>query len=112
VEGCVQRGGLDYEVDWPNVPPSGPWDGDDDTCFEFLYADVLNANADPNSAQIGEAWAYHICPESFYFANRHGRRAIEQGFTPPQTGSQNRNTYWYAIDSQITTETWPDGSGR
>ncbi|HUT59172.1 MAG TPA: ADP-ribosylglycohydrolase family protein [Phycisphaerae bacterium] len=105
-EGYVERGGLDYEVDWPNVPPTtGFWDGDDDTCFEFLYADVLNVNADPNRAQIGEAWSYHIYPEAFYFANRHGRRAIEQGFTPPQTGSQNRNTFWYAIDSQITTET-------
>jgi hypothetical protein len=117
-EGSIQRGGLVYQVNWtdPNHidPVTGKndyvfrdaiWDGDDDTCFEYLYTDVLKNNSDPSHADIGQAWADHIAHPSFYIANRQARWRIAKGDLPPVTGSINRNAHWYAIDSQITTET-------
>ena len=103
-EGYVQRGGLNYDVDWDSAVAIDTWDGDDDTCFELLYADVLAANADPTPAQIGQEWRDHILPNTFYIANRQARYLMERSFIPPQTGSINNNMHWYAIDSQITTE--------
>jgi len=103
-EGWIQRGGLDYTVDWLSATGGTLWDGDDDTCFELLYSDVLNASADPNSAQVGLEWVDHISPNSFYIANLQARWLMDQGVTPPETGGQGRNMHWYAIDSQITTE--------
>jgi hypothetical protein len=103
-EGYIQRGGLNYTVDWNAATGGQTWDGDDDTCFELLYADVLNSSSDPNPAQIGQEWLDHLYPNSFYIANRQARQLMNQGFTPPQTGSSQYNMHWYAIDSQITTE--------
>ena len=104
-EGSIARGGLTYTVNWSAATGGSAWDGDDDTCFELLYADALNANADPNSAQIGQVWTDHIEADSFYIANRQARWLMTQGCSPPDTGAQRRNMHWYAIDSQITTET-------
>jgi hypothetical protein len=103
-EGHMQRGGLTYTVDWLAATGGTLWDGDDDTCFELLYADVLGGNSDPNSAQIGQAWVDHIVENSFYVANRQARWLMTQGVVPPETSSQRRNMHWYSIDSQITTE--------
>ena len=104
VEGDMQRGGLDYTVDWATVISTHPWYGDDDTCFEFLYSDVLNDSADPTPVQIGAEWIDHIKPDTFYIANKQARWLMTQGATPPATGSQRLNRHWYAIDSQIGTE--------
>ena len=104
VEGDMLRGGLFYTVDWDTVTSTPVWNGDDDTCFEFLYADVLNDNPDPTPAQIGAEWVDHIKHNKFYIANRQARWLMTQGYQPPQTGSQRRNYHWAAIDSQITTE--------
>ncbi len=103
-EGRVLRGGLNYTVDWSSATGGQTWNGDDDTCFELLYSDVLNSISDPTRAQIGQEWMDHIAPVSFYVANRQARWLMDQGFTPPQTGSSQHNMHWYAIDSQITTE--------
>ncbi len=104
VEGDVLRGGLSYTVDWDAVTGTSLWYGDDDTCFEFLYADVLNGTPDPTPAQIGAEWVDHIKPDTFYIANKQARWLMTQGQTPPATGSQTYNRHWYAIDSQIATE--------
>lgn len=116
-EGSIARGGLNYVVNWTDANHIDPnsnskdyvfrdatWDGDDDTCFEYVYMNVLQSDADPTSAQIGQVWATHLPDPSFYIANRQGRHLISTGLVPPATGSINRNVHWYAIDSQITTE--------
>jgi hypothetical protein len=107
VEGDVARGGLTYTVDWDTVTSTTTWNGDDDTCFELLYTDVLNENADPTAGQIGSEWVDHVKPNTFYIANRQARWQMSQGVpppAPPATGSQQFNRHWYAIDSQIATE--------
>ncbi|MFA6135045.1 MAG: ADP-ribosylglycohydrolase family protein [Phycisphaerae bacterium] len=104
VEGYTARGGLGYAVNWSGATTTATWDGDDDTCFELLNSDILNANPDPNSAQIGQEWGTHIAADSFYIANRQARGLMTRGVTPPQTGSITSNIHWSAIDSQITTE--------
>lgn len=112
VEGQIARGGLMYTVDWPGArPPAGePWDGDDDTCFEFLYARMLDpgnpdfVSTDPTPADVGQFWADHMPPSAWYIANRQGRYLIEDGIAPPASGTMGRNMHWYAIDAQITTE--------
>ena len=104
VEGSVARGGLSYTIDWPAIVQTDPWDGDDDTCLEYLYMHVLSGSADPTAAEIGQAWRDHVKVPAFYVANKQARWLIDDGLNPPQTGSVQKNACWYAIDSQITTE--------
>ena len=104
VEGDVVRGGLTYTVDWATVTATPYWYGDDDTCFEFLYADVLNETPDPTPAQISAEWVDHIKPDTFYIANKQARWLMTQGYQPPATGNHSYNYHWYAIDAQIATE--------
>jgi len=116
-EGVSGNGGIDYTVNWTDpahIDPTtqandyvfrySPWDGDDDTCFEYLYMNMLQGNVDPTAAQITQLWSDHISYPSFYIANRQARWAINSGVQAPNTGSSRRNVYWYSIDSQITTE--------
>jgi len=116
-EGRIADGGLVYPVNWTDPdhvdPETGrkdyvfrddPWSGDDDTCFEYLYLDVLGGDPDPANAVLAAAWADHVEYGTFYFANKQARWLIEQGELPPTTGAIARNDAWWAIDSQITTE--------
>ncbi len=104
VEGDIARGGLYHTIDWNSILTTDPWDGDDDTCFEYVYMHVLTENSDPTHAQIGQAWDTYLKVPSFYIANRQARWLIDEGLAPPDTGSIHKNIHWYAIDSQITTE--------
>jgi hypothetical protein len=110
-------GGLYYSVNWtdPNHvdPASGArdyvfrdasWDGDDDTCFEYLNMNFLRAHPDPSGAEIGQLWAGSMPDPAFYIANRQARHLLSLGYAPPATGSIHWNAHWAAIDSQITTE--------
>ncbi|MDY7009795.1 MAG: ADP-ribosylglycohydrolase family protein [Planctomycetota bacterium] len=103
-EGNCARGGLVVTVDWNSFINTDPWHGDDDTCFEYAYMNVLKSNATPSNADIKAAWETHVPLPSFYIANKQARWLMADGLAPPQTGSINKNMHWYAIDSQITTE--------
>jgi ADP-ribosylglycohydrolase/PEP-CTERM motif len=103
-EKWVKRGGLTETIDWSFAGTTDPWDGDDDTCFEYVYALVLSANANPTSVDATTAWATHIKNPSFYWANKQARYLIGHGVGAPASGSHNWNQSWWAIDSQITTE--------
>ena len=104
VEGQRPRGGLTYDVPWDTILATSTWQGDDDTCFEYLYGGMLASTASPTSAQIHDAWLAHVPATSFYIANRQARWLMDYGLSPPETGGMAQNIHWYAIDSQITTE--------
>ncbi len=103
-EGQSNRGGLTYTLDWNSFINTNPWNGDDDTVFEYMYMNTLKGNASPANSDIKQAWEAHTPLPSFAIANRQARWLMGDGLTPPQTGSIHKNMHWYAIDSQITTE--------
>jgi len=103
-EGWTARGGLDYAVPWADVAATAPWPGDDDTCFEYLYQQILLQHPSPTFADIEDAWLQHVPADNFYIANKQARLLMGYGLSPPDTGSMYCNMHWYAIDSQITTE--------
>jgi len=101
---CIPRGNPAEDIDWEGFIHTGPWVGDDDTCFEYMYMRLLSDHIDPTNQQIKDAWVSHVPMPSFYIANRQARWLMGYGFTPPETGNIRRNMHSYAIDSQITTE--------
>ena len=103
-EGAVKRGGWDYDIGWDSFLQPTQWVGDDDTNLEYMYMTMLAANPSPSNASIAQAWTDHVDINQFYIANRQAAWLIEDGAAPPQTGSIQSNMHWYAIDSQITTE--------
>jgi len=108
-EGYIVRGGAYYDVGWDNVLATTTWLGDDDTCFEYLYLDMLAQSAAPTSAEIRQGWLGNIPASSVYIANRQARYLMDppptgENLSPPATGSFRNNMYAAAIDSQITTE--------
>ena len=102
--GSNDREPLSYQVDWNDVVITNTWDGDDDTCFEYLYVSQLAANPTPTSQQIADLWTGSMNDVAFYIANRQARWQMSLGQVPPQTGSRSWNVKWAAIDSQITTD--------
>jgi len=103
-EGAVRRGGWDYDIGWESFMGTDPWGGDDDTALEYLYLNTLTTNPSPTNADLDQAWADHVIPEQFYIANRQAGWLIQRGAIPPDCGSIRSNMHWYAIDSQIATE--------
>jgi hypothetical protein len=109
-EGSVARGGLYCDIDWDSVLATNPWVGDDDTCFEYMYATLLGQSTSPTSASIRNAWVDNV-PDSglVYIANRQARWLMDapptgKSLTPPETGSFRNNMHAATIDAQITTE--------
>jgi hypothetical protein len=98
------RGGSTATIDWDSFLHTDPWIGDDDTCFEYMNIHNVYANGVPAGAQVRAEWESHVPLPSFYIANRQARWLMGYGLAPPQTGSRNYNMHWWAIDSQITTE--------
>ncbi len=101
---CIRGGNPAEDIDWESFIHTTPWGADDDTCFEYMYMNLLSDFEDPTDAQIKSCWETHVPLPSFYIANRQARWLMADGLTPPATGSMSRNMHWYAIDSQITTE--------
>ena len=97
-------GGWTQPVDWATVLATPTWDGDDDTCFEFLNQHILSGSADPTPADLTAQWEGHVMVGAFYVANQKARYLMDYGLSAPATGSHEWNVRWYAIDSQITTE--------
>jgi len=88
----------------PNEP--NYWDADDDTDIEYIAMHILETDGfDCNSQQIAEQWLRHSTAWGIYIANLQAWYLMGDGLLPPQTGSRTYNEHWYAIDSQITTET-------
>jgi len=104
VEGQRLRGGLTYAIDWADLAATDPWQGDDDTVFESMYASMLAGAPAPSPADVQDAWEAHVVPANCYIANRQARWLMDYGIGVPDTGSIHYNMHWYAIDSQITTE--------
>ena len=104
-EGAVKRGGWDYDIGWDSFLQSTQWVGDDDTNLEYMYMTMLAENPAPSNASIGQAWSDHVNINQFFIANRQAAFLINDGMLPPETGSMQSNMAWFAIDSQITTET-------
>ena len=92
------------EIDWNSFIHTSTWDGDDDTGLEYLAQSVLTNVPQPTGADVKAAWMAHVPAGTYYIANKQARWLMGYGLTPPQTGSINYNMHWYAIDSQITTE--------
>lgn len=108
-EGYVTSGGLYYDIPWNTVLATDPWDADDDTCFEYMYVNLLGQSASPTSTQIRQAWVDNIPATSVAIANRQARWLMDappigKSLSPPETGSFRNNIYAAAIDAQITTE--------
>jgi len=100
-----------YSGSLPNPASSVPWvlkqvwDGDDDTDMEYLALHILEATAlDPNNAELAQQWMDHVTASGIYIANKQAWCLLANGLIPPDTGSRRYNRHWYAIDSQITTE--------
>ncbi len=108
-EGHIVRGGADFDIGWDDVLATTTWVSDDDTCFEYLYLDLLGQTATPTSADIRQAWLDNVPASSVYIANRQARYLMDPpptgaSLSPPDTGKFRNNVRAYAIDSQITTE--------
>ena len=103
-EGKILRSGTTTTVNWNSLLTTNPWPGDDDTCFEYLYANLLSTQPRPTNTDLLQTWTGHIPSPSFFIANRQARWLMDYGKAPPDTGSHKWNINWYAIDSQITTE--------
>ncbi len=97
------QGAPDSILDWGFLD-TPTWIGDDDTTFEIVHTGVLVGTPDPSPADLQAAWLTHVPPNSHYIANRQARTLMDYGQAVPATGSAARNMHWYAIDSQITTE--------
>lgn len=102
-EGCLLDG-WPAPVDWSGILATNPFQADDDTCFEYMHMLLLSQNPTPTDQQISQEWIDHVPVPGFYIANRQARWLLSEGFSAPDTGSIHHNMEWYAIDSQITTE--------
>jgi len=110
-EGYIVRGGADFDIGWDNVLATTTWVADDDTSFEYLYLNLLGQTAAPTSADIRQGWVDNITASSVYIANRQARYLMDPPPTgaslgPPATGAFRNNIHAYAIDAQITTESF------
>jgi len=88
------------------VYKSGFWNGDDDTCFEFLYANLLKTNLAPSNAELTALWDTDVKLSEIYVANRQAKLLISTyGKDAGDSGSARYNMHsQWSIDSQITTE--------
>ncbi len=82
------------------------WNGDDDTCLEFLYCHSLQSQASLNTAERTDLWTNNVSCSGLYIANKQAWRQINvHGRDAGQSGSVHYNMHaGWAIDSQITTE--------
>ena len=84
-----------------------PWLGDDDTNFEYLYLHCLETHGlGPTGPQIQGEWDAHVPLSGIWFANKQAKYLMNHGFLIPDSGSYAYNMHAYAIDSQITTESF------
>lgn len=82
-----------------------PWQGDDDTNFEYLYLHCLETcGLNPTPVQIRQEWLDHVTSTGIYIANLQAYCLLHAGYLPPDTGAWRYNLHAWAIDAQITTE--------
>ncbi len=79
---------------------------DDDTDIEFVTLHAIEQHGlDLDYQQMAAAWKKHI-NRFIWSANRKARDLMDEGLTPPATGSKENNPYWYRITSQLVNEIW------
>jgi hypothetical protein len=110
-EGYVVDGGARFDVGWNAILATPTWVGDDDTALEYMYVDLLKTKPDPSAEDIRRTWLdnFPSPANKLYIANRQALWLMAPpptgaSLSPPQTGDIRHNMEWYAIDSQITTE--------
>jgi hypothetical protein len=100
-----QPGGIPGNpINWSFAGTTTTWVGDDDTDLELMNLPLVTSSGVPSSAQLADNWRLHVRLDNLYVANRQARYLMEHAINPPDTGGQRSNTYWWAIDSQIATE--------
>lgn len=79
---------------------------DDDTDIEFVTLHAVEKyGLDITYPEIAEAWKTHI-NRRIWVANRTARNLMDEGLTPPETGSKEHNENWFQIDPQLVNEIW------
>ena len=79
---------------------------DDDTDVEYMYLLAMEKHGpEPTLAQLAAMWKHHV-RNRVWLANRAAVAAMHHGYTPPVTGSRERNPHWFQIDPQLINEVW------
>jgi ADP-ribosylglycohydrolase len=79
---------------------------DDDTDIEFVTLHAVELHGlDITYEEIGAEWKEHI-NDKIWVANKRARELMGRGITPPTTGMEEYNKYWWAIDPQLVNEIW------
>jgi ADP-ribosylglycohydrolase len=81
------------------------WSTDDDTAVEWVYLHILETyGLDPSYAHIRDEWEDHL-NHDIWVSTRRARDLMDQGITPPDTGSAQLNPEGvWSIDAQLQTE--------
>lgn len=113
-EGVRKQPPFYTDADWPMtfdgrvlrfVTDQDPWQADDDTDIEYVYAQVMHEHQRPDltADQIRDGWIEHI--NSFiWVSNARARELMDRGVSPPATSIPAANNLYLRIDAQLTTE--------
>ncbi|MCR9076153.1 MAG: ADP-ribosylglycohydrolase family protein, partial [bacterium] len=113
-EGARKEPPFYTDADWPMtsdgralrfVTDQDPWQADDDTDIEYVYAHLMHQHQRPDltADQIRGGWVEHI--NSFiWVSNARARELMERGVAPPATSIPAANTLYLRIDAQLSTE--------
>ncbi|MDQ8186859.1 ADP-ribosylglycohydrolase family protein [Pelagicoccus sp. SDUM812002] len=83
----------------------GAW-SDDDTDIEFVTLHAVELHGlDMSYEDLMGIWKVHV-NRFIWAAARNARDLMEEGVSPPETGSRERNARWFGISSQLMTEIW------
>lgn len=98
----IEEPNPDYITYYTTIPEGAFTD--DDTSMEWVFLHILEEHGlYVNYSQVREEWMEHI-NEAIWVANARARELMEEGYTPPDTGSKRLNEHWGAIDAQIECE--------
>lgn len=113
-EGVRKEPPFYTDADWPMtsdgralrfVTDQDPWQADDDTDIEYVYAHLMHQHQRPDltADQIRGGWVEHI--NSFiWVSNARARELMERGVAPPATSIPAANNLYLRIDAQLSTE--------
>ncbi|MFG0312770.1 MAG: ADP-ribosylglycohydrolase family protein [Phycisphaerales bacterium] len=113
-EGVRKEPPFYTDADWPMtsdgralrfVTDQDPWQADDDTDVEYVYAHLMlqHQRPDLSAAQIRDGWVEHI-NSSIWVSNARARELMDRGVSPPATSIPSANNLYLRIDAQLSTE--------
>ena len=113
-EGRRQEPPFYTDSDWPLtfdghqlrfITDQDPWESDDDTDIEYVYASLIYEFANPQLSgfQIRDGWIEHI-NNYIWVSNAKARALMDRGVSPPSTSLPSANGDYLRIDAQLTTE--------